>query len=44
MVVCRQDGDHVGVFKIDQSSGALEPTDVKIEVGKPVCVKFLVRK
>jgi 6-phosphogluconolactonase len=44
MVVCSQDGDHVNVFQIDQNSGALEPTDIKIEVGAPVCVKFLVRK
>lgn len=43
MVVCSQAGDHVGVFKIDQESGSLHPTDTKIEVGSPVCVKFLVR-
>jgi len=43
MVVCSQDGDHVNVFEIDQNSGALKPTDVRIEVGSPVCVKFLVR-
>lgn len=43
MVVCSQDDDHVNVFSVDQNSGALEPTDVRIEVGSPVCVKFLVR-
>jgi 6-phosphogluconolactonase len=43
MVVCSQDADRVNVFAIDQSSGALEPTDIKIDIGTPVCVKFLVR-
>lgn len=43
MVVCSQDADHVNVFQIDQNSGALESTDIRIEVGSPVCVKFLVR-
>jgi 6-phosphogluconolactonase len=40
-VVANQSGDSVVVFKINQDSGELTPTDQKIEVGSPVCVKFL---
>jgi 6-phosphogluconolactonase len=42
-LVCNQDGDSVIVFKVNQDTGKLEPTDQKIEVGRPVCVRFLVR-
>jgi len=41
MLVANQDGDSVIVFAIDPKTGALTPTGSKIEVGKPVCVKFL---
>jgi 6-phosphogluconolactonase len=43
LVVCNQASDSVIVFKINAENGSLEPTDVKIEVGAPVCVKFLER-
>ena len=36
-----QDSDSVTVFAIDGKTGALTPTGQKLEVGKPVCVKFL---
>jgi 6-phosphogluconolactonase len=40
-LVANQDADSVLVFKVDQKTGKLEPTDVKVEVGKPVCLRFL---
>lgn len=43
LVVCSQESDTALVFKIDAGEGALGPTDHKIAVGTPVCVKFLVR-
>jgi 6-phosphogluconolactonase len=43
MLVANQDGDSVFVFRIDSKTGSLEPTDQKVEVGKPVCVKFVPR-
>jgi 6-phosphogluconolactonase len=36
-----QRSDSVVVFRIDQKSGRLTPTGVKVEVGAPVCVKFV---
>ena len=43
-LVANQDGDSVVVFRIDQSSGKLEPTGHKINIGKPVCIRFLLPK
>jgi 6-phosphogluconolactonase (cycloisomerase 2 family) len=31
------------VFRIDQQTGGLTPTGHKIELGSPVCVKFIDR-
>jgi len=36
-----QRSDSVVVFRIDQQTGRLTPTGHKIEVGSPVCVKFV---
>jgi 6-phosphogluconolactonase len=36
-----QNSDSVVVFKIDQQTGKLTPTGNKIEVGAPVCIKFV---
>jgi 6-phosphogluconolactonase len=44
MLVANQDDDSVLVFRIDPQSGVLEATGDKVEVGKPVCVKFLARE
>lgn len=33
--------DDIVVFRIDQNTGRLTPTGHKVEVGSPVCVKFL---
>jgi len=41
MVVANQDGDSLIVFAIDPETGMLKPTGQKVEVGSPVCVKFV---
>lgn len=41
LLAANQDSDTVVVFSIDPESGLLTPTGDKIEVGTPVCVKFL---
>jgi 6-phosphogluconolactonase len=43
LLVANQNGDSVIVFEIDQKTGNLKPTGFKVEVGSPVCVKFLAR-
>ncbi len=40
LLAANQDSDSVVVFRIDPKTGALTPTGQKIEVGKPVCVRF----
>jgi 6-phosphogluconolactonase len=41
LLVANQDGDSVIVFRIDQKTGELTPTDSKVDMPKPVCVKFV---
>lgn len=41
VLVANQATDDVIVFKVNQDTGELTPTDQRIEVGTPVCVKFL---
>jgi 6-phosphogluconolactonase len=41
LLVANQDDDSVLVFRIDAKTGALVATGAKVEVGKPVCVKFV---
>lgn len=41
LLAANQDSDSVVVFTIDTRTGALTPNGQKIEVGRPVCVKFL---
>lgn len=43
LLAANQESSSVVVFKIDPESGALTPANVRIDVGSPVCVKFLVR-
>lgn len=43
LVVANQSGDNLLLFRIDPTSGALQPTGEKVEVGAPVCVKFLLQ-
>jgi 6-phosphogluconolactonase len=40
-LVANQDTHSVLVFKVNPESGKLEPTDAKVDVGRPVCVRFL---
>lgn len=44
LLAANQDSDTIVVFKIDQKTGKLQATGKTVEVGKPVCVKFLVTK
>ena len=41
LLVGNQRSDSVVVLKIDQLNGKLSPTGTKIELGAPVCVKFV---
>lgn len=41
LLVASQDGNDVQVFKIQPETGALDPTGEKVNISKPVCVKFL---
>ena len=43
MLVASQDGDNIAVFAIDPETGALKPTGTKVNVGTPVCVKFVLQ-
>jgi len=40
-VVANQDGDNLIVYAIDAKTGQLKPTGQSVEVGSPVCVKFV---
>jgi len=40
LLVANQDTDDIVIFKIDKKTGLLTDTGKKIEVGKPVCVKW----
>lgn len=41
MLVANQSGGNVIVFRINQTTGELTPTDASAEVGSPVCVRFM---
>jgi 6-phosphogluconolactonase len=41
MLVANQSGNNVISFRIDQKSGELTPTGSSLEVGSPVCVRFM---
>ena len=43
LLAANQRSDSVVVFRIDQETGRLTPTGRPIEVGSPVCVKFIAR-
>src|SRR5262249_49780809 len=43
MIVAGQDSNNLCVFAIDQQTGELKPTDTTVEVGHPVCVRFLAK-
>ena len=41
LIVANQDGDSLVMFRIDQKTGELTPTDQRVEVPRPVCVRFV---
>lgn len=41
VLVANQDGDSILVFRIDAAGGALQATGTKVQVAKPVCLKFV---
>ncbi|MBI1830379.1 MAG: lactonase family protein, partial [Planctomycetes bacterium] len=41
MLVANQSGNNVISFRINQSTGELTPTGSRVEVGGPVCVRFM---
>jgi 6-phosphogluconolactonase len=41
LIAANQDTDNMVVFSIDQKTGKLTPTGQNVEVGAPVCVKFM---
>ena len=44
LLAANQDTDNVFVYRIDSKTGKLTPTGGSVEVGSPVCVKFLTVK
>ena len=44
LIAGNQDSHNVVVFRIDPKSGRLTPTGTNVEVGAPVCVKFVPLK
>jgi 6-phosphogluconolactonase len=42
LLVANQDSNEVIVFNRDSKTGLLTPTDKKLQVSKPVCLKFVV--
>jgi 6-phosphogluconolactonase len=43
LLVASQSGDNVRVYHIDERTGKLAPTDMKVDVAAPVCLKFVPR-
>lgn len=41
LVAANQDSDNIVIFKVDAATGRIRPSGQTLEVGKPVCVKFL---
>lgn len=41
LIAANQKSDNIVVFRIDKGSGRLTPTGQVLEVGSPVCVKFI---
>jgi 6-phosphogluconolactonase len=42
-IVANQDSGSVCTFRVDPETGALEPAGKPISIGKPVCVRFLLK-
>lgn len=44
LLVANRDSDEIVVFKIDKKTGLLDDTKQRINVSKPVCIKWIVTK
>ena len=44
LIAAGQDSNNIAVFSIEEKTGKLKPTGQVLEVGAPVCVKFLKRE
>ena len=44
MLVANQSGGNVLVFRINQTTGELTPTESSVKVASPVCVRFMELK
>jgi 6-phosphogluconolactonase len=44
LIAANQGSNNLVVFRIDQQTGHLSPTGQQVQVGQPVCVKFLAMK
>lgn len=42
LLAANQDSNDVTVFRIDPATGALAPTGERLQVGRPVCLQFVV--
>ena len=42
LLVANQDSNEIIIFKRDKKTGLLTPTGAKIQIRKPVCLKFVV--
>jgi 6-phosphogluconolactonase len=40
LIVANQGSDNMWVFKIDQATGKLNQTGIRVDIGNPVCLKF----
>jgi len=40
LIVANQNSDNMWVFKIDQNTGKLNQTGIRVDIGNPVCLKF----
>lgn len=43
LLVANQNSDHIVIFKIDHQTGKLNDTGNRIDVGSPVCIKWVAR-
>jgi 6-phosphogluconolactonase len=44
LLVANQDSDEIVIFKIDKKTGLLTDTGKRINVPKPVCIKWISAK
>ncbi|QEM13887.1 lactonase family protein [Mucilaginibacter rubeus] len=40
LIVANQNSDNMWVFRIDQNTGKLNQTGIRVDIGNPVCLKF----